>query len=517
MDSHDNNDYVNQTSTGYSIPGEAEPAAVPQIAGPSAPDTPLTWRDAAGPILALALSLLYWRIFGLDDLAVGYGPGLGIPAFVLAYFTAVIVLVGPRFTRGSAWLTAACLALAVSCALFAYPGLTVLNCFVILLLAAMTTFSLSGQSRFGTADIRDIPEAIRLSILALFTRIDKPFRDAARLGRKNKGAAARAVGTVLVTVILLAAVLALLASADMVFGSFFTGLRERWEALSPGTLLWRVIRTLGLAALIASGLVFIREPAPEVREKAAREKTRTVSPFLAPALALDLVYIVFCAIQLRYLFGGAETASMAGGWAAYARAGFFQLSAVAGINLILCLAGTDAERFAAKGGLVLRIADGLMLALTVVILASAWYRMHLYISAFGLSVLRLMTLWGMLAILAGLFAAGWKLAHPTFAFWRVFFSFALATWCLMCLAGPARQVADYNVDAYLAGRLETVDVSYLRELSADAWPALDRLAEQTEEFDPQIKQVRLSFVSMTHDAQDNWTAWKLSFRALKGD
>lgn len=488
-----NDDYVNQS-----------PA--------SGPERPFSRRDAAAPVLALALSVLFWAVFS-DPLAHSYGPGLGMPIFVLAYFIAIFVMLRPRLWAGGTAMAAAALLLAISCALYAHPGFTILNCFVILLLSAMATFSLSGQSRFCVLDIRAIPDAIRLSALALFTRIGRPFAAAKQASRGKKGILIRFLVTALVTVILLAAVLALLASADMVFGSFFTGIRRWFENISLGELIWRLVRILALALLISSGLYFLREPA-EDRSKAKPDAERHAAPFLAPALALDLVYLIFCAVQFRYLFGGAETAAMAGGWAGYARSGFFQLAAVAAINLILCVLSAHGGRLNTRGGRVLRIACAVMLALTAVILASAAYRMSLYIAAFGMSVLRLMTLWGMLVIAFGILASGWKLLRPDASFWKLAFPFALGTWCLLCLINPAGQVASYNVDAYLDGRLPTVDVAYLEELTPDAAPALKRLAASSEEYAAEAQSALRELHRMAYTEGLSWPCLKASFLGL---
>ena len=168
---------------------------------------------------------------------------------------------------------------------------------------------------------------------------------------------------------------------------------------------------------------------------------------------------------------------MAGGWAEYARSGFFQLVAVAALNLAVCSIFSSNRRFYARGGLLLRILFALMLGCTAVILASAFWRMRLYILAFGLSLLRLATLWAMLVIAVCVLAASWKLYKPAFRFWSALFAFGLASWCLLCLACPDAIIANYNVNAYLDGELQQVDTEYLGSLSPDTLPALARLRD----------------------------------------
>ena len=292
------------------------------------------------------------------------------------------------------------------------------------------------------------------------------------------------------------AVLWLLSSADAVFGSFFA--RIDLSALPEDALL-RTARVVLLALFLASALYFIREQAPApAPEKPERE--RRAALFLPVTALLDIVYIIFCYVQIKYLFGGSEEASMSGGWAEYARSGFFQLVTITFINLGLTLLAADRRRFAGRGGKPLRALLGLLLALTAVILVSAFWRMRLYILAFGMSALRLLTLWAMGTVCFGLLAAAWKLARPNARFFRAAGGFALALWCLMNLAGPGRMIANYNVDRYLSGALTEVDETYLRALGPDALPALEKLdqagALEQRHF---LLQLRLD--------RENWTPW----------
>jgi len=439
---------------------------------------PLSRRDWIAPLLGLGLGWLYITVFSFQNIVRSrYGPGIGVTAFVFAFFAAVFIILGKRAlkSRSGLLLMAAALALAVSCGLYADVGMTIDNCFIILAVSAAAVFQLSGHSACSWREWRLLPNTLSLSFRALFTRLGRPFQ-ALGLLKKNKSTGFGAVLLgVLIAVPVLAVVLSLLISADAVFGDLFERLAQNLSDLDLGESLWKLCRIVICGLLFCSGLHFIAVPAEPQAQNRQTESRLSALPFLAVTLLLDLVYILFVAIQFTHLFGGREAAAMAGGWAEYARTGFFQLVTVALINLCVCLLPAGEARFASRGGRVLRIADGLLLVLSFVILVSAWWRMHLYIRAFGLSFRRILTLWGMIVIAVLLGAAGWKLRRPKFRFFQVIMTFVLISWCLFSLMSPNRLVAEYNVNAYLDGRLSEVDIDYLD--SPDALPALYRLKE----------------------------------------
>ena len=174
---------------------------------------------------------------------------------------------------------------------------------------------------------------------------------------------------------------------------------------------------------------------------------------------LNAVYALFSYIQFANLFGGAAHAAMAGGYAEYARSGFFQLVAVAGFNLLALSAALRASR-----GAWMRAMSALLIAATAVLLASAFWRMRLYIGAFGLTVLRALTLWGMLAIAAMLAVAAAALFVRKFRAGPAALACLIALWVGLNAVDLDALVVEYNVEAYLSGRLETLDADYLRGL-----------------------------------------------------
>ncbi|MCD8117117.1 MAG: DUF4173 domain-containing protein [Oscillospiraceae bacterium] len=476
-------------------------AAVP------APREGITRRELAAPFFALGLAWLFWAGFAPANWGI-YGPGLGILALVAVHFAAVLLTLGrrARWSPGAALLTGASLVLALCAALYSLPSLALLNCFVILLTAAMATFALSGQCRYRPGRPMAVLETARLTCTALCSEIKTPFRLLRGLGRERWGRIGRGLLALVIALPVVGLVVWLLSSADPVFGSLWD-IRLTWSA---GPLARKIIRTVLLALFISSGLYFIRRPADTPSAAREPDRARLVPPLLLAAVLLDIVYLLFCAIQIRFLFGGREAAVMAGGWAAYACSGFFQLAAVAAIDLTLCLAGTDRSCFEARGGRALRAALILLLACTAVILLSAARRMQLYILAYGLSILWLTTLFIMAMTALGLLAAGYKLARPEFRFFRTVGTAALIGWCLLCLANPAGLTAGYNVNAYLTGRLDTVDVEYLEDLGTDSLPALTRLGGESAADSPRASAAVSRLTAQAREERI-WTQWKLSF------
>jgi hypothetical protein len=193
-----------------------------------------------------------------------------------------------------------------------------------------------------------------------------------------------------------------------------------------------------------------------------------------PLALLDLLFLVFVVVQLRYLFGDATLVQEAVDltYADYARRGFFELVTVAALVLPLLLAADWALTGARQSSQrILRLLAALQLLLLFVIMASAIKRMLLYQSAYGLTELRLYTttfmlwlgvvlVWFAITVLRGQrrpFASGAVLA-------------GLLTMLTLNVLNPDALVANVNVDRALAG--EEFDAAYATSLSADAVPVL---------------------------------------------
>ena len=135
---------------------------------------------------------------------------------------------------------------------------------------------------------------------------------------------------------------------------------------------------------------------PEWKQKSRRRNPMIAVTFLS---MVTVVYLLFCGIQVLFLFTGGRLLPEGYTYAEYARQGFFQLLFVCICNLALvlfCLAVFQRHR-------VLRILLLVFSGCTYIMIASSAYRMLLYISTYHLSFLRVLVLW-FLAMLAVLMA-----------------------------------------------------------------------------------------------------------------
>lgn len=503
------------------IHNNQSPPAVPEVSpykGAEAPKPPVRFsaQDWLFVPAALLLAWLCMRVYSAAGFVMQGPAGLGVPVFTAALLLAVYLRLGKRAVRNrySLLLTVCTFLLALSCFLCANPWLFFLNSFAALGVGTLAVFSLSGQLRRTAASLASLGEGFCLFFQAIFVHILKPFQALGGLLRTDRKRAAGVLIGILCAIPILALVIYLLAAADSVFGGLFRSLSDWLQSTDLPHWLWWAVRLLFVALLFFSGLYFLtvprKAPEPKPQPEAGVPETFSAAPFLTVLALLDAVYLVFAVIQVVYLFGGAETAAMQGGYALYARSGFFQLVAVAAINVCAVLCTCLWSRRCTAGFRSLRVLSLAMVALTLVILASAVYRMGLYISVYGLSLLRLLTLWGMLVILVSLGAAVWKTLRPDFRFFQVFFLFALISWVLLNLANPNAIIANYNVDAYLSGAVEQVDVHYLRwgltydGAGTDILPALHKLEQSSAYGNPDDLREEIELVELVLAREKSW-------------
>jgi hypothetical protein len=189
---------------------------------------------------------------------------------------------------------------------------------------------------------------------------------------------------------------------------------------------------------------------------------------------VNLLFLAFVTIQLRYLFGGASLVALSPGltYAEYARRGFFELVTVAALVLPLLLAADWLlRRDAPRVEIVFRVLAGALLILLGVILASALQRMRVYQSQYGLTELRLYTtaFMGWLVLVVGWLAATvLRGRRDRFAFGALAAAFLVLG--SLDVLNPDALIARVNAGRAAEGK--PFDAAYAASLSADSVPKL---------------------------------------------
>ena len=292
---------------------------------------------------------------------------------------------------------------------------------------------------------------------------------------------------------------ALFVAADSVFQGYVE------KAVPNLGDLWLHVAFIALFGWVSAGLLreYLRKPAPVDAEIEPWYRLGATELTIVLAL-LDLLFLAFVLVQLRYLFGGAslveERTSLT--YAEYARHGFFELVTVAALVLpLLLLADWLRKREDGRSDRLFKLLAGALILLLFVVMASALQRMRLYQREYGLTELRVYTT-GVMIWLAVVFV--W-LAFTVLRGRRDLFAVgALVSGFAAILAinvvNPDALIARTNLDR------PKLDVAYLTHLSDDATPELVKALPTLEPWQREVLVIELEERRQSQD----WRNWNWS-------
>jgi hypothetical protein len=447
--------------------------------------------ERALPVTAILAAGIGMGLAGDELFRASAGPGLNVFLLFVGLAASVWIVArsgeSPLSREASSWIGVGLLCGAAL--LWRGSGLLRFGTF----LAACTAFALpalnAGRAWMKRSGILDIFEAVvgaglhsAFGIVRLINR-----ENWGEAGTDTSRGAARSVVRIAFVGALLALVPlvvfgALFISADDVFATIVEDfVRIDLQAFASHLVVTAVLSWLACGYLVgvATGtrLDGIRRLPPARPSLGVAE--------VATALGLvDLLFLGFVIVQFRYLFGGGAWVEVTPGltYAAYARAGFFQLVAAVALAipwLLVTHALLDDRGLKARS--VFFGFAGVHLLLLLAIVASAMQRMLVYQAAYGLTEPRVVVtaalVW--LTVLVVWFGATvFSGRRDRFAYGGLVTAFVLVG--ALQLINPAGLVARHNLDRI--EELDAVDVEYLGSLGSDAAPLLlTRLDELSDE------------------------------------
>ena len=273
---------------------------------------------------------------------------------------------------------------------------------------------------------------------------------------------------------------ALFAAADPTFANLLSSAMPTLDAVQ--LVRWVFIWIVGASGVMTLTFLLVNPTSFGDLVSGTPRRLRRIE-WVLPIGALVVLFTLFAGVQAAVLFGGRgyvlRTAHLS--FADYARRGFWQLLVVSVLTLgVLAVAARRAPRDSRVDRVTLRILLSALSALALLVVVSAVVRMWAYEQAYGFTRLRVTVsvfeLWlGILFLLVigsiARLSARWL---P-----RAVLGSGLIVLLGFALVNPDRFIAGQNVDRYY--RTHLIDVGYLRGLSADAAPELDRLPADLRE------------------------------------
>ena len=293
---------------------------------------------------------------------------------------------------------------------------------------------------------------------------------------------------------LLLIVISLLSSADRVFSRL---LEKIGEAITLPDNFGDIIGIICMliVSFLAAYLIPEVLSRGEVKVKAKGEGKENPVIAITFTSLLGVVYLVFCLIQVLFLFTGSMELPSGYTYAEYAHEGFYQLLAVCILNVVMVSVCTRVF----KASKVLTTILVIIAGCTYIMIASSATRMLMYIGVYHLTFLRLFVLWFLAVLclwLAFLIIGMFVRAFPVFKACMIAITVAYVGFIY---SNPDYQIAKYDLVA-VHGKIDeynSVRTYILDHLSTDAAPALVENPELLHKFD-------LYITSRDKDANRNY-------------
>ncbi len=214
----------------------------------------------------------------------------------------------------------------------------------------------------------------------------------------------------------------------------------------------------------------------------AKVKFLPAATTLTAALPLLAVYILFFISQWDYYISGFTGVLPDGlSYADYARDGFFQLCTVSVINLIVIIISMIfMQQKNESGKIILRAMSISYSIVTLILISTALSKMFMYIDYYGLTQKRIYSTWLMAVIAIIFILIIIRQFVPSFKITACSLSVCVVMFAGLALVNVDSLIAKYNVNSYLQGTLDKVDVTSLMELGDSAVPELVNLAQELE-------------------------------------
>jgi len=290
----------------------------------------------------------------------------------------------------------------------------------------------------------------------------------------------RVIKAILITLPIVLVIVALLSSADEIFGDIFINMFE-WiiEAVEEIKITSIIARIILIICSFTYFLCFFDYIISRYEKEKIEEKTIKINDNFTIKMiltVLNIIYLIFCYIQIKSLF----MRNVEINYAQYARQGFFQLMIVSVINLVTILIAKKNENIdSKKENKYINTMCLLMIIFTFIILISSAVRMYFYESAYGYTTLRLLVYVVLATESILLIPTIMYVTDKKIDLLKTYFTVILSAYVITNLANINNIITERNVNRYFeTGKL---DFNYLKyEIGIDCIPKVSEILETAD-------------------------------------
>jgi hypothetical protein len=472
-------------------------------------------------VYALLIGILFDVFFYDKTLGISY------PAFIFLILVILMAIFwgSLKKLKNTGWLfTISILLLAVTFLIYSNQILKILNYLIVPFMIIMLSSIVAGVNKSDWSDIRFIGDMVKRVFVPLGF-IHKPFVTLFRINvRDGREGRSRVLPKVLLGILIAIPVMAiiiwLLSSADIVFKDLFTNI--------PVSKIVKHFLVVVSIFIYAACFLWSLLKAYDERGLSTYESIKWKLFFdpvvlLTILVLINIIYAVFSFIQFTYLFGGSSFVLPSSyTYAEYAKRGFFELVAVSIINFGILLFGIVFVKKESKKMLTaIRTFFTLLVVCTFVLLISAFYRMMVYEQAYGFTYLRVFVQAFMIMLFFLFIVNIIYIWYPKLPIIKSYFIISLAVYIIMNFANVDMIIAKNNIGRYY--ETGQIDMTYLKGLSYDAVPEMQKLLASVKDSPDQgKKQIAEDIIGYFEDKrieledQKSWQSFNISrYRAEK--
>ena len=470
-----------------------------------------------GILLSILQSILFWE----------KEPGISVTIFVIAFLLGFLYLMNKNKkieNKKALILTIPIILLSMTYFIYHNSILRIMNtfviCFLVIIMCIYTT-KLKLKLQDFLIGIINVLAGTFESISDVIDDLKKRIKKKENIDENDKATEAKKIiRSIIYAIPVVVIVFILLASADSIFANIFEsiirGVTDIFVAENFIMFLLRIgimiifffVISSFFVNIIMKDTMFNDESTEKVIE--LKIENMTINTILT---ILNIFYLIFSVIQFTSLFSKMNMNDF--DYATYARQGFFQLMIISFINISMIMIAKLNRQNINKYTIVMSI---LTLVFTVIILLSAFFRMHLYEEAYGYTYLRLFVYYILATELLLILPIGLWIFEKKIDILKSTIGIVIIMYVILNFSNIESTIAKQNVDRYFENQEENeIDLTYLlNHTGTDAIGEIKRLLNaKNQNVVKRVEEYLLEEKEQLQETKKSWQEINLSYIKAK--